>query len=471
MFGPGFGAVRPDRCVPVRRKYCLDVVGDHPLPPRPPDSAGRDSGRLGWPGESRRVRGGTAEVRTRLPSAPRSRRDRRRADDRGHAPAGAMPAPLGEEGPSPAPWRRLLDRPGIDVHLQAVVPGRPNVIATVRGGAMGPALLLNAHLDAAWAPGSHGATRTRRDRGRPALRGRDHRHEGAAGRDDRGPARPPRRLRLAAGGDLVLHAVMAHNPTGLGTKYALATEPSRAGQAFAIVGQGSSLELQTENGGRGQVRDRASRGVPRTSRSRKTASTRSPRRGASPTRSRARASRSRSQPSDRLPGFPKFVVGELIAGGRAGVPALLPGSGSPDQAVLRGDVRTVPGMDRHTVTADLEAVVAAAAPDVVASRVRIISDVHPFVGRPRVAADRRALGCPRGRSRRAARARDQRSSSAGSSPTRPIYEEHGIPSVGLRPGPVALRARRVHRARRAARRRPHLPRDRPAAGGGARAGG
>ena len=50
----------------------------------------------------------------------------------------------------------ILDRPGIDVHLQEVTAGRPNVIATVAGegdGREGGALLLNAHLDAAWAPG------------------------------------------------------------------------------------------------------------------------------------------------------------------------------------------------------------------------------------------------------------------------------------------------------------------------------
>ena len=35
----------------------------------------------------------------------------------------AIPAPLGEEGPLADAVANLLDRPGIDVHLQAVVAG------------------------------------------------------------------------------------------------------------------------------------------------------------------------------------------------------------------------------------------------------------------------------------------------------------------------------------------------------------
>ena len=38
--------------------------------------------------------------------------------------------------------------------------------------------------------------------------------------------------------------------------------------------------------------------------------------------------------------------------------SLLPGSGVPDIATIRGDVRTVPGMNRHTVRADLDVLIA-----------------------------------------------------------------------------------------------------------------
>lgn len=41
----------------------------------------------------------------------------------------------------------LLDRPGIELQIDEVKPGRPNLIATVRGRGPGPALCLNAHTD------------------------------------------------------------------------------------------------------------------------------------------------------------------------------------------------------------------------------------------------------------------------------------------------------------------------------------
>jgi succinyl-diaminopimelate desuccinylase len=138
--------------------------------------------------------------------------------------------------------------------------------------------------------------------------------------------------------------------------------------------------------------------------------------------------------SDRLPGFPKFVVGELIAGANAQVPALLPGSGLADRAILRGDVRSVPGMDRHSVAADLERAVAQAAPNVVSSRVRIISDVHPFIGRresPLITALSAAHAAVRGAPPALATSPRQR----GFVTDAPVYEEHGIPSVVYGPGP------------------------------------
>ena len=347
----------------------------------------------------------------------------------------AIPAPLGEEGRLAEAVAGFLDRPGIDVHLQAVVPGRPNVIATVRGRGQGPGAGPERASRRGVGAGRPARPVPRRDRGQPALRGWHHRHEGAAGRDDRGPrgggrtGRPRRRSRRGS------RPPRRHcpQPDGLGTKYALATEPSRAGQAFAIVGQGSNLELHTENSGAVkfeiELQGRAAHvsfqeeGIDALAAARRVADAL-----ASPSFSFT------SQPSDRLPGFPKFVVGELIAGGQAGVPALLPGSGLADQAVLRGDVRTVPGMDRHTVTADLEAVVAAAAPDVVSSRVRIISDVHPFVGRresPLIAALSAAHEAVRGAPPALATTARQRGFVTGRARLRGARD----PVRGLRPGP------------------------------------
>ncbi len=41
----------------------------------------------------------------------------------------------------------LLDRPGINLEIEEVQPGRPNLIATVHGRLPGPTLCLNAHAD------------------------------------------------------------------------------------------------------------------------------------------------------------------------------------------------------------------------------------------------------------------------------------------------------------------------------------
>jgi acetylornithine deacetylase/succinyl-diaminopimelate desuccinylase-like protein len=285
-----------------------------------------------------------------------------------------VPAPLGEEGPLAFLVAELLDRPGIDVHVQDVVPGRPNVIATVRGRGAGPALLLNAHLDAAVAPGS------RRDPYEAVVE--ENRLYAGGITDMKGPlAAMIAALRAAAADgaqpprDLVLHAVMAHNPTGVGTKFALASEQPFRG--LAIAGQGSGLALRTESGGSikweiGFEGRAAHVSIKET--------------GADALAAARRVADALDgfqfthEPFERLPGLPRFVVGELIAGGRAGVPALLPGSGVPDLATIRGDVRTVPGMTRWTVRDDLDGLVGRVGTGDVRARTRIVSEVSPFVG-------------------------------------------------------------------------------------------
>src|SRR5438552_1550822 len=176
-------------------------------------------------------------------------------------------------------------------------------------------------------------------------------------------------------GDLILHAVMAHNPTGVGTKFALGSEEPFRG--VAIAGQGSGLKMRTESGGAikweiGFEGRAAHVSIKETGADALVAA-----------RQVADALddfQFSHEPCDRLPGLPRFVVGELTAGGRAGVPALLPGSGVPDSAAIRGDVRTVPGMTRWTVRADLDALVARVGTGDVRARTRILSEVHPFVG-------------------------------------------------------------------------------------------
>lgn len=384
-----------------------------------PDAAGRDlAARLGDIDDAR-----TIEVASAL---------------------AAIPAPLGEEGPLAELVASLLDRPGIDVHLQAVTPGRPNVIATVRGGGGGgssggpdgqraPGLLLNAHLDAAWAPGGV------RDPYRAEIEG--NRLYAGGITDMKGPlAAMIVALEAAAAaaargrplsGDLVLHAVIAHNPTGLGTKFALTSEPPFDG--YGIVGQGSKLELHTENSGAVkfeiELRGRAAHvsfqeeGIDALAAANRVYEALS-----------APGFAFTHEPSERLPGFPRFVVGELIAGGKASLPALLPGSGLADVALLRGDVRTVPGMNRWTVASDLAELVARAAGRDVRTSVRIISDVHPFMGR-RESPLINALSAAHAAVRGAPPALAVNARQRGFVTDAPVLEEHGIPSVVYGPGP------------------------------------
>jgi len=283
-----------------------------------------------------------------------------------------VPAPLGDEGPLAALVARWLDRPGVEVHVQHVVPDRPNVIATVRGRG-GDGVLLNAHLDAAVAPGST------RDPYEASIEGGRLYAGGIT--DMKGPlaamivaVRAAADLPTPPPGDVVLHAVMAHNPTGVGTKFALASEGRFRG--IAIAGQGSGMRLRAESGGSIKweigFEGRAAHVSIRET-------------GADALVVARRVADALDEfefthePSPRMPGLPRFVVGELTAGGRAGVPALLPGSGVPDTAAIRGDVRTVPGMTRQTVRADLEALVGRVGTGEVRARVRIVSEVSPFL--------------------------------------------------------------------------------------------
>jgi acetylornithine deacetylase/succinyl-diaminopimelate desuccinylase-like protein len=116
------------------------------------------------------------------------------------------------------------------------------------------------------------------------------------------------------------------------------------------------------------------------------------------------------------------------------VPALLPGSGLADRAVIRGDVRTVPGMTRWTVKQDLERLIKRTCPAAVGARVRIISEVHPFLGRrdgPLIDALTAAHTAVRGTPPELATSARQR----GFVTDAPDLEAHGIPSVVYGPGP------------------------------------
>lgn len=58
-----------------------------------------------------------------------------------------IPSPSGNEGPLAHFLASELQRLGIEVCLQEVAPGRPNVIGKLKGSGGGPSLLFNSHID------------------------------------------------------------------------------------------------------------------------------------------------------------------------------------------------------------------------------------------------------------------------------------------------------------------------------------
>jgi len=255
----------------------------------------------------------------------------------------SLPSPLGEEGAVGALVARLLHQPGIEVQHEDVVAGRPNVIATVRGAGERPPLVLNGHLDATvhldgW---SH-------DPFDPWVA--DGCLYGGGITDMKGAVAAMIAATEAAAalgglpGDLILQAVMHHDGTGLGTKYALASDGPEAG--FAICGEPSELAIHTSNGGavkfeielhgRSAHICRAEEGI-----------------DTLPAALAVYAALGRHafscEPHPRLPDLPRMLIGQLVAGSS---PAHVPA-----RAVLRGDVRTVPGLGRDAVRRQLAALV------------------------------------------------------------------------------------------------------------------
>lgn len=271
----------------------------------------------------------------------------------------------GTEGPIAEIVAEVLEQAGAQVHVQEVVAGRPNVIAKVPGGPK-PPLVLNGHLDA----GIHEGGWTR-EPNNPWINGD---RIVAGGVTDMLGAVASMVAAVEAAArmdslprDLILHAVMHHDTIGLGAKYLLDIEGPYEG--YGICGEPSNLTIQTANGGaikfevtyRGKTAhiSRAEAGV-----------------DTLPSAVRfydaVRQTIFDHEYSDRLPQLPRVLVGEFNGGLGSGAIA--------DQTVVRGDVRTVPGMTRQQVQKRIGELVTATCDPEVATRVRIIAVQRPFLG-------------------------------------------------------------------------------------------
>lgn len=230
-----------------------------------------------------------------------------------------------------------------EVRLQPVVPGRFNVVGVVTGDRPGPRLLLNGHTDI---PAPTGAwTRDPYD-GAVA----DGRVYGLGLTDMKAAvacmvkaAEAVAERRASFGGELVVSAVIHHNVCGLGTKFFLDTwdRPFDA----AINGEPTDLALQLAHGGAWQFQV-TTFGLAK----------HSSRQGVNAIEKMLKLLGNLSLDAltysswDGVDGLPRLVLGD-IAGGSSP-------SRTAERCVVKGDVRTVPGMTEDSLRSDLARLIA-----------------------------------------------------------------------------------------------------------------
>ncbi len=278
----------------------------------------------------------------------------------------AAPQPEGREGPKAQVVAELLAHPRIDVHVDPAMPGRPNVVARLRGTGQGPGLLLNGHIDAGYV--GSGWSHDPLD---PWVA--DGKLYGGAISDMLGGvASMVEAMRAAADldplpGDLVLLANMYHDSNGLGTKYALASDDDWP--MYGINGEPTSSSILTTHGGCVKFQVRFTGRVAHISRADE---------GADALAAAASAYQAlreidwSHEPDPDLPQLPRMLLGVLKAGFAPAAVA--------DEALLQGDIRIVPSQSWATVRADIERVLDATLPEGVTAQVDCLVRQRAFVG-------------------------------------------------------------------------------------------
>jgi len=278
----------------------------------------------------------------------------------------AAPQPEGREGPKAQVVAELLAHPRIDVHVDPAMPGRPNVIARLRGTGEGPGLLLNGHIDAGYV-----GTGWSHDPLDPWVA--DGKLYGGAISDMLGGVASMVEAMLAAAdldplpGDLVLLANMYHDSNGLGTKYALASDDDWP--MYGINGEPTSSSILTTHGGCVKFQVRFTGRVAHISRAEEGADALA---AAAATYQALREVTWSHEPDPGLPQLPRMLLG-VLKGGFA--PAAV-----ADEALLQGDIRIVPSQSWATVKADIERALEWTLPAGVTAQVDCLVRQRAFVG-------------------------------------------------------------------------------------------
>jgi acetylornithine deacetylase/succinyl-diaminopimelate desuccinylase-like protein len=278
----------------------------------------------------------------------------------------AAPQPDGREGPKAQVVAELLRHPRIEVHVDPALPGRPNVIARLRGTGDGPGLLLNGHIDAGYV-----ATGWSHDPLDP-WEADGKLYGGAISDMLGGVASMVEAVRAAADldplpGDLVLLANMYHDSNGLGTKYALASDDDWP--RYGINGEPTSSSILTTHGGCVKFQIRFGGRVAHISRADEGADALA---AAAAVYQALQRTTLTHEPDPALPQLPRMLMGVLRAGFAPAAVA--------DEAILQGDIRTVPSQSWQTIRTDLERVVAATVPEGITTQVECLVRQRAFQG-------------------------------------------------------------------------------------------
>ena len=273
-----------------------------------------------------------------------------------------------------------LERAGLEVELDEVAPGRPNVIAVARGGGGGRSLLLNAHMDTVGVAGMERPHEPYVEDGRLYGRGAYDMKGSLAAIMLAGAALVARGLH----GDVVVTAVVDEEVASIGTTVvadriradaAIVTEPTELGLAVAHKG---FVTFEIETRGRAAHGSRPDLGV-----------------DAIAKMGRVLVGLEELDRSLRsAPSHPLLASGSLHA-------SLIEGgqefSSYPERCLVKGERRTVPGEAPSLVEAQLREVLeraTAADPDLRAD-VRVLFARDPFgvsEGEPIVELVRRHAG-------------------------------------------------------------------------------